>query len=365
MFDKYSLKCGQFIYKHKVVTNVTINKQNLDFIKYIFETVKSQDVNYTGKYIKQVPNNKFLNDILYENRFMPQTVQLDTKSKNLTSKSYKLDNILVNVFQPQQAPDININNILHICHFMFKLAHKQKKSTELILNIIPSDIQKKFPKKLGALLESENINTGSSYSHTINLWRYEEIEKVLIHELIHFLEFDSALRKELNIFNVDGKIKVSEAYTETLAIVIHCTYIMAKLYKFFSEETYKKIVLYEINFSVFQCKKIMDHFNIESISNFATSNSSKPTIKQTTDVFSYFFIKTVLLLSLDNFLDFVRVDFTVGNRREQFLRMITNKTAWDLLMTYINEYRQVHLPGNEDTFIDTNLRMSCLQLLIK
>ena len=78
-----------------------------------------------------------------------------------------------------------------------------------------------------------NINSGSTLpGHFINLWRDEELYKVLIHELVHtfFLDFrddgtiEPYIRTHFGI-EIDSPVYIWESYTEFIAIIIHSIYI--------------------------------------------------------------------------------------------------------------------------------------------
>ena len=76
-------------------------------------------------------------------------------------------------------------------------------------------------------LNGDNINSGSTLPGSfITLWRREELHKVLIHELIHYLNIDMynyqykfyILYKDIKLDN--HKCNPNEAYTEFIAILI-------------------------------------------------------------------------------------------------------------------------------------------------
>lgn len=372
-----------FLYKELVIQNKLINfLKNTDIsiqdIDKLHNSIINNDIEYFKNWytinIKKLPsiidykyfdtkikkiltdkNREYLNNIMYNNIFMSINVQTYVEINDIIQTKYTFNNLVINIFSIK-TEQININNILHICQFMFALGNI--KDPQLTLNIISTDIKKNFPSIKNNHITSENVNTGSRCDNTITIWRNEEIYKVLIHELIHYLGFDSSILFDKNIcnnFNIDGNILISEGYTEAIALIIHSIYVMSKLYKSFNNEIFKKIILYEINFSLYQCKKILNHFDITSIDNFLIKK--KQTIKQTTDVFSYFFIKTILILSLNKLLSFIKLDYKIGNRINEFGTMITDKNKWNHFMELINKLKNIN-----DEFIKNTLRMSCLQL---
>ena len=82
----------------------------------------------------------------------------------------------------------NIDNIFHIIKFMSKIANVNIITK---INILCSNFKKDM-RGDGKILTPINVNSGSTLrKQYINLWRHEELEKVLIHELIHYYNIDT------------------------------------------------------------------------------------------------------------------------------------------------------------------------------
>jgi hypothetical protein len=201
--------------------------------------------------------------------------------------------------------------------------------------------EKKLPKKRLSKLTGENINSGyttfyndGNNTKTIIIYRDEELEKLVIHEMIHFffLDFNQLsidLSKYLNV-NQNLEFIPNESYTEFITMIIH-TGIMPIENEFLERSSKngpgisilntnniytkgidKKKIFYhshellfnEILFGYFQCAKILFQYNISDVKDFFKPLNGK---KQT-DVFfwqisciiSYFFIKVSLLNNLPN-----------------------------------------------------------------
>jgi hypothetical protein len=181
----------------------------------------------------------------------------------------------------------------------------QKYHLELV--IFASDEKKIFPKK-GEILTGDNVNSGSCYpKKIINIWRKEELIKVLIHELIHFygIDFHDSTQNYQKLSDVVNNIKLddncdsidscNESYTETLALIIN-TYIISKLIK----HDFFELLTYEIYFTSAQVIKIIQHHNGNNIRDIFRIK-----FKQLTSVRSYFIIKFMLLLHIESFLQMV------------------------------------------------------------
>lgn len=209
--------------------------------------------------------------------------------------------------------------------------------------------EKKLPKKRMSKLTGENINSGyttfyndSENKKTIIIYRDEELEKLVIHEMIHFFYLDFY---EINIdlskyLNVPSNLEFipNESYTEFITLMIH-TGIMPIENEFkkaiqknnnagkqnltilntnniYTKGIDKKVVFYraiellfnEVLFGYFQCAKILFQYNINSTKDFfipLNSNKSKRVFFwQISCILSYFFVKVALFSNLQSSIDF-------------------------------------------------------------
>lgn len=145
-------------------------------------------------------------------------------------------------------------------------------------------------------ISSFNVNSGSSVSgKLLMIWRREELLKVLIHEIIHYLDMDLKNYKKLDIFKQIGKLKfpilVNETITELQAQFLHSIYISIIRYDG-SFDTFQTIYNYEQIFSWYQFSKIMSFYDIKKF----TSNELSAKFNQTTNVFAYYILKPILSL---------------------------------------------------------------------
>jgi len=217
------------------------------------------------------------------------------------------------------------------------------------LNIIIylSDSKKECHLPKNGTLGSECVNSGStSFYHMeedkINnytiIFRKEELKKLILHELIHNLDYDFKNKLDLNLsqfLNIAPSVplKVYEAYTEFTALIIHCILLSyEKEYK--NNIRYaKKLIYLNIQFNLFQCAKILHHFSYNSVHDFfrpygnsdsngsnGSSKDSKGLFSQTTAVLSYFIIKTALLVQFNRSILFV-------NKNTKLFKMTTSNSS--------------------------------------
>jgi hypothetical protein len=113
-------------------------------------------------------------------------------------------------------------------HFM-KTRFQMSWRTPLILHVYLTDAKKKFPKNL-AQLGPLNVNTGYTVGNNIVIYRKEELIKVLIHELTHYVGLDDIavpedIEKQIrDHFNVTNSVYLREAITEFWACTMNIAY---------------------------------------------------------------------------------------------------------------------------------------------
>lgn len=397
--DKYSSKCINFITKNKnsfIKNPIKLSPQLNNFIKTITNAITHTDTVYTytksstqlprltkTKFplsynyhkqdqhtnltefykwklnnIKTLPNEnivsdfgkerEYLHNILYKSYFISLDIQLTFESNPIKITTYvSPNNITVTVFSTG-VKSININNIFHICTFMKKLSNDVDKVIKI--NLLPTSA-KKLIKPNDTTLGPINVNSGYSQQNShITIWRHEEHEKVLIHELIHYLNLDikntntvlsssltSALAKK---FSMDpSTITPNESYTESFAILINSIYVGYKL-----NIPFDKIIINEINFSLFQVAKILCHYGFDGI-------QSLKNMKQNSSILSYYIIKSAVILNFNKLFD--------NNYEKVVMESLTRDEFRRGVMWYIGVIRDNDEGGS---FIWNTLRMSCMQL---
>ena len=163
-------------------------------------------------------------------------------------------------------------------------------------------------------LSSQNINSGSSSSNNmLMIWRREEFTKVLIHELIHYLDMDVKYDDNFNklfsnIGSINYPILVNETITEIQAQFLNTIYITGQL-KNNNFDTFKTLYQFEHIFSWYQFAKIMEYYEIEKFKKKYIIEK----FNQSTNAFSYYILKSILglnfatiLLSLNHFIKLIQ-----------------------------------------------------------
>ena len=153
-------------------------------------------------------------------------------------------------------------------------------------------------------LNEKHINSAAIYGNNIIIWRKEEILKCILHECIHFQKIDfidkskkieNYLYDQLKI-DKSSDIIIGEAYTEFLAVILNILFLIKNNY---NSTKLKNYIKKEYLFSIKQIAHIFNYFNYNSFDDFLNlKNNQSITFKQSTDVISYYIIKSILLLNM-------------------------------------------------------------------
>ena len=196
-----------------------------------------------------------------------------------------------------------------------------------------------------------NVNSGctirdiNSYPFgRVLIWREEECEKVLVHELIHALGFDCPHNDRkldqlvYQMFDVSGDnyINLFECYTESWTVIFSsCIYSLMSGVS--SSDEVMSLIYLETLFSIYQAAKLLAYFGYEEVSNchlfcksrFTGSRQRKGKFNQGSSLLSYYLFKSAILFSLDKFAKFCH-QHNPNNTPWKFLA--EQKAFWDLIL---------------------------------
>jgi len=291
----------------------------------------------THLYNKPVLKNKYLNKfykdiqnghkILKNTKVIIETVKIDSKFdtkyipdkiykfiKSETSITYKvsayLNNKKVNLFftcydNTKQDEIFYYANYSLLVIYLLTLNTKNSCSKQLDIKIYLTPFKKIYPKDINAILGPNEVNTGFSTigcmdKSEIVIYRKEEWYKVLIHELMHNLNFDFATidygdcrEKLAKILNLDINYEINETYCEIWARII--SIIIAADLKSENYTDFQTIfgilMMEEIFFSLQQANKILKRVN--SVKKF----------KEDTNAYAYYVFTSGLMVNYSNFVE--------------------------------------------------------------
>ena len=309
---------NEYIIIKKEVYNVSNNNIKInDFMSSdIIEKTKNLSYKYTFTFQK---------NIIYfiTNKILPLSIYIHNKTTNKIKDLLCLIETLKIIFQRQ-------NFTQEITLFDLNI----KKNLPIV---------KKFNKKnnTNMILGPNNCNSGltelnNNYNGKIILYRNEELIKVCIHELMHSNLIDTELifspisKKFTEQFCFHYDVLMNEAYTECISVIIHSIYIGIKLNK--KQEYINKLFNNEIKYSIYNASKILHYYKINSIYTIKKNNGiCNDYFNQTTNVFSYYFLKLILFIKLKdlhNLLELYTEKFKINNS-------VMNNELYNLFMNNI------------------------------
>tara|TARA_B110001469_G_scaffold127672_1_gene149665 strand:- start:4774 stop:6048 length:1275 start_codon:yes stop_codon:yes gene_type:complete len=360
-----------YLYKNKLI-NIT----SPDLIHII----NQNKYNDFKEYVNNGLSGDLIDDInhLYQNNQIPEDILVRGVNKHIINTFVEcniLDYILHNISHKYHYSIIYKNININLCIYGKKVSNTE--FNDIITRIILLGLYKSidesidinvdlymtpYKKNINNYIKNNNnilgpreINSGFSISNKILcVYRTEELNKVLVHELIHYLELDLDNVKFPNVssyFNINPNtkfIRINEAYTEILAIMINTIINTPNIYN----TTY--ILDYELTYSCYQVAKILHLSNFGTAYDFFYNKyDGQNKFKQNTSIFSYFILKTALLYNLDSFLDGY-----LNNRlnSHNFTEFILNQFSLDYINT-INDFMN-YIENNKSHMYYT-LRMTC------
>ena len=281
---------NEYYNKHKSV--IDSNYDTAPMPKDIF-------TRFTSERAKVIIRNHKLFTHIYKLSICGVTIQLRIHVKK------KLDTLI------RQHIKRIITRIIFVIYFFKDATCNTKELLNIDLFII--DSKKTIPKNRKTKLDVDNINSGytsfiSNGDKNIVIFREEEINKILVHELIHFfyLDFyivDCNISKFLNV-KPNLEFIPNESYTEFMTIILHSGLLSKETTGLITHSF--NILHTETLFGLFQCAKILFHYNYESIEDFfipyrmnKLNNNNNSGFYQNSCILSYFFIKTSFLINID------------------------------------------------------------------
>jgi hypothetical protein len=337
------------------------NKSNLNH--NFFSILQSFDFKFNKNklVIQELDNKQDLVYLIKDNSFLNKKKYLELAKQDLLISQYTYENITITVYNLNNK-DLDIKFIIECVKIIEHVAENifnKNINIQVNINLFLTDEKKKFGKT--KILEGDNINSGVTLLDSyIFIWRYEEVYKVLLHELIHYYNIamkDKDIKEDINIC-FKGRNSINEAITESLAIIIY-SYLIAKN----KNLNLARKINSELVFNFFQVNKILTFFDLKSIKNLFTDTCNRY-IVQNTSVVSYFIIKVILLNNFEEYFDFIlnspELDY---NKFVKVLNSSLEKS--DLLINLdkikIFDYTTKDLTSNNILF--NTLRMSVYSIL--
>lgn len=212
---------------------------------------------------------------------------IDNLDCNLNIKwTYKVEHNIYLKCRKEKLDNIKLR--LPILLSMLNYLHDKKNTSEkrpLKIYLILTPLKKILEND--KLIGPKNINSGYTdfITNEILCWREEECEKVLFHEMIHYMDLDvrnMAFDDDTLPHEIDGYKSYFEAFTDFWGILYHTIYVSIMINK-----SVNSLINVEFKFMENQASLMNDFFNLGNW-------NTKRYVKQFSPAFSYFIIKYLI-----------------------------------------------------------------------
>jgi hypothetical protein len=277
----------------------------------------------------------------------------------IKEKTYIFDFIIYNDEINIIKLDLIVEKMLLMLQLIIAISKNETRNGQHVTFFL-TPFKKKLNNSNNIILGAKNVNSGFTYPYLENgitfIYRKEEFFKVFIHESIHYYGIDKALHKDfsknadynkfINLFNINDhdKVNINEALTEYWTFIIYLTALSYKksitLTKFIYE--FENLYKLELLHIIFQVVKIL-HYNKQTYSQFLTKSRIK--YRETSHIFSYYIVKTLLVYNHENMLKSSSFDINFSNKLNIGLKMDINSinNFFINLFTYACDSRFINI----------------------
>jgi hypothetical protein len=288
-------------------------------------------------------------------------------------------------------------NIFSLVHFLSKSRSRDCEIQRLELHIFLTPFKKLLPKKKGATIGPENVNSGMTRpcqkTTKIMIFREEEFMKLVLHETVHSLGIDiphkfyQYYQERLDqIFSIDSTYNLNETYTEFWAVTINILFQIIQSIgpgdRYADDPTYIKQLIrdcyiLETTFSRIQTIKVLDWMGL-SIGDLVNESQKRRDFREDTHVFAYYILKYLLMENITDVLSVVagHINFSNGlsdaairGRIDRLIAIIDhslNINSHDFMGRFLRDERSIRTISRSCTvyrgiILDT-LRMTAIEL---
>lgn len=297
--------------RYNIRSNEKLNVINIDNL-YNNSNMKEYEINNldTAHMLKNHINNNGITEYnelisLFTPVSIISKIVKKFKNKSLIEFNYKTNKLRFKLFTENNI-DITELVIKTIKAFTF-LEVADIKNKIIRVNYSPTSFKKQLPNY--DIIGINSVNSGFTTFNTepyISIFREEESDKVLIHELIHYVKLDFTMNdstfinnKIFNEVNIEETkyINFFETYTESIAVIFNsifnCILTKTNINNYFDME---------LKYMEDTVLNLLEHSNISKIEDLFSKGKSN-VLKQKTSVLSYYILKYGLLLNNDKLIN--------------------------------------------------------------
>jgi len=328
-FDDFTNNNLKFFIKRNKNINFNYIKQlKKDIINKFDKNIKYEIIEYKipKNKLKKLFDTEWVYSKLYENiGDLDADYEITWNYKTNHTIYLKCSKDKFNSFKQRLSILLNLLNFLY-----------DKKNTDQIrpinIYLILSHLKKQLEKDV--IINAKHINSGYTdfQSNEILVWREEEFEKVIFHEMIHYMDLDvrnMSFDDNHLPHEIDGYKSYFEAFTDFWGILYHLIYI-----SIITNKSVNSLLQIEYNFIENQANLLNHHFGLKNW-------RDKKIIKQKSPAFTYFILKYLIFKEiiysnninlLDNPRELVITVLQKGFTEKQFIDL--NSSRMTLLQIY-------------------------------
>lgn len=391
--------------EHDIIEWFNFNGQKLARSIYIYIL--------EGKFPEEINNMLAISPEIY-GEFTSLDIQKDIELNLLYGKKYEYEcgDIILNlkIHSPQNQHGVK-HNLLERIFFLHYLHQKSEINLTLWLSSKKKELNY---QRLDRYIGPKEINSGCTTfrgSHrSVSVWRKEELEKVLLHELFHSLdledkmntvEIENFIYSHFDIKRDLNKLTVFENYVEVMADILNVFFLVQETYNYTVKKSKKlkssvpkskknlerkkiklekKKMFYDILWIekcwvMFQAAKILNYFRYKTFEEFYRKGGFPEEQKtnkylQRSNVFSYIILRSMTFFRLNKFLGICQ-KYNGENPMEyqipssdviSFWKDVLNNSAYiktiDSLLVLL---REIETKKNTKPIIFKSMRMTCVE----
>lgn len=284
----------------------------------------------------------------------------------------------------------DIKNLLTITIFLQKYRRSSCKIRNLSTYIFLTPFQKSYPCSKGAIISGEHINSGYTIpcqtSSKIFLWRKEEYFKVYIHEFMHAMGIDFATMNIAplqtlmsRIFpNIESEFCMFESYADIWALILNNILYVSRL----SRSRMKRLDMFQNLYhmdklwTVFQSVKVLKNYGLGDYRDYIHHGENDcgendwgrgEQVLEETNTFAYFIGKAILMVSIDDFLEFcyrhntMIITFSRENLDSRFLEFIESHYRSHSLVGLFELFERIYAGIDKKSYMWKTMRWSLLE----
>lgn len=239
-------------------------------------------------------------------------------SQTMISCVYRINHILRKFYKIKSDKTLNITLILTPFSKRLNYFKPKQNIDSILIRILKHYIRLEynydlFDNPITNLQVNSGVTCTSTDSSYITIWRQNELEKVLFHELIHFYSLEKGDSFELIKMS---KLNISDNYphyskelfTELQTWYIYIIYVLSQ-YKQITTKDVRFFLDYERTYSILTTCRIFRHFQCDHLNQFLRhiNKFRKYMLNLSSSVLYYYIIKSFVLYEIDDQLESILI----------------------------------------------------------